>query len=109
MPPELDFRALRSQVESVTRVPDFSAVSRRARKVRRRDRLAVAGALLGTLAVFSPIAVAAVMGESVAGPALLGRPDGDTLVPQPAETPGYDTAAPVPKVPATFPAAARSN
>src|SRR5438045_2103104 len=108
MPPELDFRALRSQVESVTRVPDFSAVSRRARKVRRRDRLAVAGALLGTLAVFSPIMVAAVMGGSIAGPAMLGRPDGDTVAPQLADSPGYDTVAQLPKVTATSLAVAGS-
>ena len=100
MPPELDFQALRSQVESVTRVPDFATVSRRARKVRRRDRLAVAGALMGTLAVFSPIAVASVIGGTVAGPAMLGRPDGDTSVPQPTGT-GYDSAAALPKVTAT--------
>ena len=103
MPPELDFRALRSQVESITRIPDFSTVSRRARKVRRRDRLAVAGALVGTLAVFSPIAVASIVGGTVAGPAMLGRPsDGDQLLPLPDEPPNYDSAAQLPKVTATL-------
>jgi hypothetical protein len=101
MPPELDFRALRSQVESVTRVPDFAAVARRARKVRRRDRLAVAGALLGTLAVFSPIAVASVVGGTVAGPAMLGRPDGNAIMPHPTESTIYDSNAQLPKVTAT--------
>jgi hypothetical protein len=95
MPPELDFRALRTQVEAITRVPDFSQLTRRARKVRRRDRLAVAGALVGTLAIFSPIAVTAVSGSAVNNPSMLGRPDLDSLVPQPATT---DIDVPPPKL-----------
>lgn len=74
MPPELDFRTLRAQIEAATWVPDFSVLSRRAGRVRMRDRMAVAGALLGTLAVLAPVALAGAFGRPA--PAVLGlNPD----------------------------------
>ncbi|MGI5178968.1 hypothetical protein ACQEVZ_21785 [Dactylosporangium sp. CA-152071] len=84
MRPDLDFRTLRAQIESATWMPDFSLLSRRAGRVRRRDRMAVAGALVGTLAVFAPVALAGVFGRPT--PAALGpNPDiGDPWSPQPS-------------------------
>ncbi len=74
MRPDLDFRTLRAQVESATWMPDFSLLYRRAGRVRMRDRMAVAGALVGTLAVFAPVALAGVFGRP--SPAALGpNPD----------------------------------
>ncbi|GAA2619368.1 hypothetical protein GCM10010399_58010 [Dactylosporangium fulvum] len=74
MRPELDFRTLRTQVEAATWLPDFSALYRRAGRVRMRDRMAVVGALVGTLAVFAPVALAGVFGRPT--PAVLGpNPD----------------------------------
>lgn len=74
MRPDLDFRALRAQVESATWMPDFSLLYRRAGRVRLRDRMAVVGALVGTLAVFAPVALAGVFGRPT--PAALGpNPD----------------------------------
>ena len=74
MRPDLDFRTLRAQVESATWMPDFSLLYRRAGRVRRRDRMAVVGALVGTLAVFAPVALAGVFGRP--SPAALGpNPD----------------------------------
>ena len=46
-------------------MPDFGGLRRRARRVRRRDRLAVVGALFGTLAVFAPVALASIFGRPV--------------------------------------------
>ena len=63
MRPDLDFRTLRAQVESATWMPDFSLLYRRAGRVRVRDRMAVVGALVGTLAVFAPVALAGVFGR----------------------------------------------
>ncbi|GAA3224928.1 sialidase family protein [Dactylosporangium siamense] len=71
---DLDFRTLRAQVESATWMPDFSLLYRRAGRVRMRDRMAVVGALVGTLAVFAPVALAGVFGRPA--PAALGpNPD----------------------------------
>ncbi|WP_327006360.1 glycoside hydrolase [Dactylosporangium sp. NBC_01737] len=74
MRPDLDFRTLRAQVESATWMPDFSLLYRRAGRVRMRDRMAVVGALVGTLAVFAPVALAGVFGRP--SPSALGpNPD----------------------------------
>jgi hypothetical protein len=74
MRPDLDFRTLRAQIESATWMPDFSLLYRRAGRVRMRDRMAVVGALVGTLAVFAPVALAGVFGRP--SPAALGpNPD----------------------------------
>lgn len=74
MRPELDFRALRAQIEAATWMPDFSVLYRRAGRVRMRDRMAVVGALVGTLAVFTPVALAGMFGRPA--PAVLGpNPD----------------------------------
>ncbi|MFG2037469.1 sialidase family protein [Dactylosporangium sp. NPDC048998] len=74
MRPELDFRTLRSQIEAATWVPDFSTLYRRAGRVRMRDRMAVLGALLGTLGVLAPVALAGIFGRPA--PAVLGpNPD----------------------------------
>ncbi|WP_238008015.1 hypothetical protein KZZ52_04715 [Dactylosporangium sp. AC04546] len=83
MRPELDFRALRAQIEAATWVPDFSTLYRRAGRVRVRDRMAVVGALVGTLAVFAPVALAGIFGRPT--PAALGpNPDlGDPWSPSP--------------------------
>jgi hypothetical protein len=64
MHPDLDFKALRAQVEAATRVPDFGGLWRRARRIRIRDRLAVFGAMLGTFVVFTPVAVASLIGRN---------------------------------------------
>jgi hypothetical protein len=55
----LDFQGLRAEIEEVTRLPEFGAVERRARRLRTRDRLAVVGALLGTLVVIAPVGLTA--------------------------------------------------
>ncbi|GGM31959.1 hypothetical protein ACFFX1_05655 [Dactylosporangium sucinum] len=83
MRPELDFRALRAQIEAATWVPDFSTLYRRAGRVRIRDRMAVVGALVGTLAVFAPVALAGIFGRPT--PAALGpNPDlGEAWTPGP--------------------------
>ncbi|WP_433083253.1 hypothetical protein ACQP1P_04145 [Dactylosporangium sp. CA-052675] len=74
MRPELDFRTLRQQIEAATWVPDFVTLYRRAGRVRLRDRLAVLGALLGTLGVLAPVALAGIYGRP--GPMVLGpNPD----------------------------------
>jgi hypothetical protein len=74
MRPDLDFRTLRAQVESATWMPDFVLLYRRAGRVRMRDRMAVVGALVGTLAVFAPVALAGIFGRPT--PAALGpNPD----------------------------------
>jgi hypothetical protein len=91
MRPDLDFRTLRAQIESATWVPDFSVLYRRAGRVRLRDRMAVAGALVGTLAVLAPVALAGVFGRPA--PAALGpNPDlGDLTAPtvSPSQTDNY--------------------
>ncbi|WP_432834965.1 hypothetical protein [Dactylosporangium sp. CA-092794] len=74
MRPELDFRTLRAQVEAATWVPDFSTLYRRAGRVRLRDRMTVLGALVGTLGVLAPVALAGVFGRPA--PVALGpNPD----------------------------------
>jgi hypothetical protein len=74
MRPELDFRTLRAQIEAATLMPDFSTLYRRAGRVRIRDRMAVAGALVGTLAVFAPVVLAGMFGRP--SPTVLGpNPD----------------------------------
>ncbi|GAA2389436.1 hypothetical protein [Dactylosporangium salmoneum] len=74
MRPELDFRTLRSQIEAATWVPDFTTLYRRAGRVRLRDRMAVLGALMGTLGVLAPVALAGAFGRPA--PAVLGpNPD----------------------------------
>ncbi|WP_432985628.1 hypothetical protein [Dactylosporangium sp. CA-233914] len=74
MRPDLDFRALRAQIEAATWVPDFATLYRRAGRVRLRDRMAVLGALVGTLGVLAPVALAGIFGRP--GPAVLGpNPD----------------------------------
>jgi len=86
MPGELDFRTLRDQIEAATFMPDFSGLRRRAKRVRRRDRLAVVGALFGTLAVFAPVALASMFGRPVYNPSPIG-PDPNSIE-QPAPTTG---------------------
>ncbi|MFI5906572.1 hypothetical protein [Dactylosporangium sp. NPDC051541] len=74
MRPDLDFRTLRQQIEAATWMPDFASLYRRAGRVRMRDRMAVAGALVGTLGVLAPVALAGIFGRP--GPAVLGpNPD----------------------------------
>jgi hypothetical protein len=90
MPGELDFRSLRDQIEAATRMPDFSGLRRRARRVRRRDRLAVVGALFGTLAVFAPVALASMFGRPAYNPSPIG-PDPNSIE-QPAPTPSLKTS-----------------
>jgi hypothetical protein len=85
MPGELDFRTLRDQIEAATFMPDFSGLRRRAKRVRRRDRLAVVGALFGTLAVFAPVALASVFGRPDYNPSPVG-PDTSTIE-QPTPSP----------------------
>ncbi|WP_426510047.1 hypothetical protein ACPPVO_04700 [Dactylosporangium sp. McL0621] len=87
MRPELDFRTLRAQIEAATWVPDFATLYRRAGRVRLRDRLAVLGALVGTLGVLAPVALAGVFGRP--GPVALGpNPDlGEAWSPVASETP----------------------
>jgi hypothetical protein len=81
MAEQLDFLGLRAEVEAATRIPEFRAVERRARRVRARDRLAVAGALLGTLVVVTPVSVAAMHARQQGrGPTVLG-PDHQTPAP----------------------------
>lgn len=77
--PELDFGALRSQVEAATRLPDFSEVGRRAGRARLRDRMATAGALLATVLVFMPVILVA-MRARPATDAVLGVNPPDELV-----------------------------
>jgi hypothetical protein len=85
MPGELDFRTLRDQIEAATRMPDFAGLRRRAKRVRRRDRLAVVGALFATLAVFAPVALASIFGRPVDNPSPVG-PDPNTIE-QPTPSP----------------------
>jgi hypothetical protein len=88
MPPELDFKTLRAQVEAATRMPDFAGLWHRARRVRFRDRLAVLGAMFGTLAVFIPVAIASIIGRPTYQPSPVG-PDNsivDESVPAPQHT-----------------------
>ncbi|GAA3291979.1 hypothetical protein Dvina_04620 [Dactylosporangium vinaceum] len=74
MRPDLDFRTLRQQIEAATWVPDFASLYRRAGRVKMRDRMAVVGALVGTLGVLAPVALAGIFGRP--GPAVLGpNPD----------------------------------
>ncbi|MGI5247196.1 hypothetical protein [Dactylosporangium sp. CA-139066] len=91
MRPDLDFRTLRAQIEAATWVPDFTTLYRRAGRVKMRDRMAVAGALVGTLAVLAPVALAGVFGRPA--PAVLGpNPDlGDLTAPtvSPSTTDNY--------------------
>ena len=75
---ELDFRALREQVEAATRLPDFAGLWRRARRIRVRDRLAVLGAMLGTFAVFTPVVIASMMGRQNLQPSPVS-PDTTTI------------------------------
>ncbi|GAA4247418.1 hypothetical protein GCM10022255_023200 [Dactylosporangium darangshiense] len=93
MRPDLDFRTLRAQIEAATWVPDFTALYRRAGRVRLRDRMAVAGALVGTLAVLAPVALAGIFGRPA--PNVLGpNPDlADTTSPSvaPSSTAGYSS------------------
>jgi hypothetical protein len=85
MPGSLDFRTLRDQIEAATFMPDFAGLRRRAKRVRRRDRLAVVGALFGTLAVFAPVALASIFGRPVYNPSPVG-PDPNTIE-QPTPSP----------------------
>jgi hypothetical protein len=84
---EPDYLGLRADVEAATRLPEFSAVERRARRYRFRDRAAVAGAVVTTFAVLTPVAVAALTGRPAA---LLVRPD----------PPAVESASPSPSSPA---------
>ncbi|WP_433214578.1 WD40/YVTN/BNR-like repeat-containing protein [Dactylosporangium sp. CS-047395] len=87
MRPDLDFRTLRQQIEQATWVPDFSTLYRRAGRVKLRDRMTVLGALLGTLGVLAPVALAGIFGRP--GPAVLGpNPDlGEAWSPIASATP----------------------
>jgi hypothetical protein len=87
MRPELDFRTLRAQIEAATWMPDFASLYRRAGRVRMRDRLTVLGALVGTLGVLAPVALAGIFGRP--GPVALGpNPDlGEAWSALPSATP----------------------
>jgi hypothetical protein len=85
MRPETGLRVLRDEIEAVTILPSFADLFRRARKVRRRDRLAVVGALVGTLAVFLPVALASMFGRPAYTPSPISPPD-DNVVVAPALT-----------------------
>jgi hypothetical protein len=65
----LDFAGLRTEVEAATRLPEFDVVAKRARKIKRRSRLAVLGSVLGVLAIIGPAGVASVLAQPAAGPA----------------------------------------
>jgi hypothetical protein len=84
MRPDLDFRSLRSQVEAATYLPDFGDLWRRARRVRLRDRMAVLGALFGTLAVFLPVVIATMVGKPVYNPSPVGPDVTVTDTPSPS-------------------------
>ncbi|HEX6498330.1 MAG TPA: hypothetical protein VF054_04775 [Micromonosporaceae bacterium] len=84
---DVDFSGLRSTVENATRLPGFDVVERRARRIRRRNRLAVLSAVLATLAALGPAALLA-PGPSRSVPISLG-PDNDVTVtpdPEPSVT-----------------------
>lgn len=84
---DVDFSALRSTVETATRLPGFDVVERRARRLRRRHRLAVLGAVLATFAALGPAALLA-PGPGRSSPISLG-PDNDittTAEPEPTAT-----------------------
>ncbi|MEV8513858.1 sialidase family protein [Dactylosporangium sp. NPDC051484] len=106
MRPELDFHTLRTQIEAATWVPDFSMLYQRAGRVRMRDRLAVLGALLGTLGVLAPVALAGIFGRPAhrPAPAVLGpNPDlSGAYDPGPTVTPSISTAATAGRFPSTI-------
>jgi hypothetical protein len=76
---ELDFVGLRHEVEAATRLPEFGTVEQRAKRLRKRDRLAVLAVLLATLAVLTPSGFAALAANG-SGPAVIGP---DQEEPQP--------------------------
>lgn len=67
MADRLDFAGLRAEVEAATRIPEFEVVAKRARKIRRRGRLAMAATVLGVLGLLGPAGVASVAATPVSG------------------------------------------
>jgi hypothetical protein len=85
-----DFDGLRAEVEAGTRVPDFDKVQRRARRIRLRDRVTMAVAVLAALAVVAPLGVSVWRlwpGHRVAEVVGPDRPALDPTEPAPAPTP----------------------
>lgn len=93
--PDLDFSELRGYVEMNTYLPEFHEVQRRARRIKRRRRLATGVAMAGALGLIAPVAVAS--GEVIAhtypapGGSLIGISGGNTVV-------RIDTPKPAPPV-----------
>jgi hypothetical protein len=81
---DLDFARLRGEVENATRLPGFDAVQRRARRVRRRDRLGVAAAVAATLGLATPVGLAALHAQPGLTSPVVG-PDRPVTATPPAE------------------------
>ncbi|GIJ51153.1 hypothetical protein Val02_80390 [Virgisporangium aliadipatigenens] len=79
--PELDFAGLRAEVESTTRLPEFSAIDRRSRRTRRRDRTARGVVAALAVAVLVPAGLAGLDSAPRRGPSPLEH------VPQATQTP----------------------
>jgi hypothetical protein len=99
MSAEPDFTGLRTDVEAVTRLPEFDSVAKRAKRIRRRDlgrRFAVSLLAVAALAPAGTVALNATPGG---GNPILGRneqigPDRTDAVPSPAPSTS-PSAAPV--------------
>ncbi len=72
MADRLDFAGLREEVEAATLLPEFELVTRRARYIRRRSRLAAVGSMLAILVILAPAGVAGAINRPTTGPAGLG-------------------------------------
>ena len=101
MTDRLDFAGLRAEVEAATLLPEFELVTRRARHLRRRSRLATVGSMLAVLAVLAPAGVAAAVNRPTtapAGPILLGPDQPDPVA---VTTPAVASTSPTPRTTVT--------
>jgi hypothetical protein len=84
---ELDFNGLRAEVEAATMLPDFGQVSRRARMVRVRARLATLSAMLGVIGMIAPVGLLTTLEQPIHQTGPITTPDTVTPVPVGLQTP----------------------
>jgi hypothetical protein len=79
--PDLDFSGLRGEIETATRLPEFTAVERRGFRARTRDRLSRLMIAVTTLGVLVPAVLVGLNAAPGQTPATLGRDSTEPYLP----------------------------